>query len=113
MWRVLEAQIARYENQSVIDHMGRALGSIENDVAKLHALTDTPVVDFAGRLAYNSKGEVVFNFGKHKGKSVAQVLQQEPTYYEWMMKRDFALDTKRKLTQVRLQAQEKSLHSNA
>ena len=100
---VLEAQIARYNGQSVTDHAGRTLGSIENDVNQLHALAAAPILDFAGRLVYNTQGVAVFNFGKHKGKPVVQVLQQEPTYYEWMMKGDFALDTKRKLTQIKLQ----------
>jgi len=100
---VLKAQIARYNDQPVTDHVGRTLGHIENNVNKLHALTATPVLDFAGRLTYNAQGAAVFNFGKHKGKPVIQVLQQEPTYYDWMMKGDFALDTKRKLTQIKLQ----------
>ena len=100
---VLEAQIAHYEDQPVTDGTGRQLGVIKNDITQLHALTATPILDFAGRLAYDAQGTAVFNFGKHKGKPVIQVLQQEPTYYDWMMKRDFALDTKRKLTQIRLQ----------
>jgi DNA polymerase-3 subunit epsilon len=36
----------------------------------------------------------VFNFGKYKDKPVAEVLKKEPQYYDWMMKGDFALDTK-------------------
>ena len=106
---VLEAQIARYANQPVTDHTGRTIGSIENDVTKLHALTDTPILDFAGRLVYNTQGTAIFNFGKHKGKPVVQVLQQEPTYYEWMMKGDFPLDTKHKLTQIKIKTQEKKM----
>lgn len=100
---VLKAQIARYENQPVTDHTGRAVGIIENDVAKLHALTAAPMLDFAGRMIYDPQGKVVFNFGKHKGKPVVQVLQQEPSYYNWITKGDFPLDTKRKLTQIKLQ----------
>jgi DNA polymerase III subunit epsilon len=101
---VLEAQIAHYENQPVTDHTGHTVGIIENDVTKLHALTAAPMLDFAGRMIYDPQGKVVFNFGKHKGKPVVQVLQQEPSYYNWIMKGDFALDTKRKLTQIKLQA---------
>ncbi|NBP71236.1 MAG: 3'-5' exonuclease, partial [Cytophagia bacterium] len=56
----------------------------------------------AGRIVRNSKGEEVFNFGKHKGKAVSQVLKEEPSYYDWMMNGDFALDTKRKLTEIKL-----------
>jgi DNA polymerase-3 subunit epsilon len=45
----------------------------------------------------------VFNFGKHKGRPVADVLRLEPQYYDWMMKGDFPMDTKRKLTEIKLQ----------
>ncbi len=106
---VLEAQVARYAKQPVTDNAGRTLGVIENDVTKLHALTTTPMLDFAGRMVFDAQGKAVFNFGKHRGKPVAKVLQQEPTYYDWMMKGDFSLDTKRKLTQIKLQAKEDSL----
>lgn len=103
---VLEAQIVRYEHQPVTDNRGEKLGVIENDIAQLHALTAAPMLDFAGRMVYDSKGIPVFNFGKHKGKPVAQVLQAEPSYYDWMMQGDFSLDTKRKLTQLKLQAKQ-------
>jgi len=45
---------------------------------------------------------VVINFGKHKNKLVQQVLKDEPSYYDWVMKGDFPLDTKRKLTEIKL-----------
>ena len=45
-------------------------------------------------------GVEVFNFGKHKGKPVARVLKEEPQYYDWMMKGDFALHTKLKITEI-------------
>ncbi|PKP41487.1 MAG: DNA polymerase III subunit epsilon, partial [Bacteroidetes bacterium HGW-Bacteroidetes-12] len=46
----------------------------------------------------------VFNFGKHKGKSVKEVLEKEPGYYHWMMNGDFPLYTKKVLTQIKLNA---------
>jgi DNA polymerase-3 subunit epsilon len=60
------------------------------------------LVDFAGRMIYDDQGREVINFGKHKGKLVSEVLKNEPSYYEWIMQNDFALDTKRKLTRIRL-----------
>jgi DNA polymerase-3 subunit epsilon len=60
------------------------------------------MVDLAGRFVFNNEGQEIFNFGKHKGKTIEQVFKEEPGYYDWMMKGDFALDTKRKLTQVKL-----------
>ena len=52
---------------------------------------------------YNENGEEIFNFGKHKGKKVVDVIGKlEPQYYDWIMKNDFALNTKQVLTQIRL-----------
>lgn len=59
-------------------------------------------VDYAGRFVYDGNGVETFNFGKHKGKNVEQVLRSEPSYYDWMMNGDFSRDTKRVLTEIRL-----------
>jgi DNA polymerase-3 subunit epsilon len=59
-------------------------------------------VDLAGRIVYNEKNVEVFNFGKHKDKSVKEVFEKEPSYYNWMMQGDFPLYTKKVLTQIRL-----------
>jgi len=99
---VLLAQVERYENQPVTDNMGKLMGTIQNDMDVLHQLTATDMVDLAGRMIRNNKGEVIFNFGKHKGKVVTQVLKDEPSFYDWMMNSDFALDTKRRLTEIKL-----------
>lgn len=97
---VLEAQLDRYD-------------SLENDVNFLATFSlygDTERVDFVGRLAYNEKKEIVYNFGKHKGKTVAQVLNEEPGYYGWMMDADFPLYTKMQLKKEveRIKAQRNS-----
>jgi len=42
----------------------------------------------------------IFNFGKHKGKLVTDVLKAEPQYYDWMMRGDFPLHTKEKLKEI-------------
>ena len=57
--------------------------------------------DFAGLMVYNDKNEIIFNFGKHKGKRVCDVLKQEPSYYGWVMSRDFTHDTKEVLTNIK------------
>ena len=59
-------------------------------------------VDFAGRIVYDDKGVEVFSFGKHKGRSVAEVFRIEPSYYSWMMNGDFPLHTKKVITAIRL-----------
>lgn len=58
--------------------------------------------DYAGRIVYDDKDVPVFNFGKHKGKAVTDVLKAEPSYYSWMMEGDFTLDTKKVLTDIYL-----------
>lgn len=59
-------------------------------------------VDYAGRIVFNEKNEEVFNFGKHKGRTVIQVFKDEPSYYDWMMKGDFTQQTKQVITAIRL-----------
>jgi DNA polymerase-3 subunit epsilon len=71
-------------------------------VTALHELTATKMVDLAGRIIFNEKGEEIFNFGKHKDRKVTEVLEKEPAFYDWMMKGEFPLDTKRKLTEIKL-----------
>jgi DNA polymerase-3 subunit epsilon len=84
---VLEAQISRYPN------IGNTVESI------LKFTGDDMIVDFARRFVMEN-GVEVFNFGKYKGRAVAEVLKAEPQYYDWMMKGDFALHTKQKLTEI-------------
>jgi DNA polymerase-3 subunit epsilon len=100
--KVLIEQVKKYENQTVVDALGNVIGTVKNDVKTLHNLTNTKVVDFAGRIVYNEQQVPIFNFGKHKGKIVAEVFKLEPTYYTWILQGDFPLDTKRKLTQIKM-----------
>lgn len=86
-WEVLDAQVARYA----------AIGNTVDSIVKFTGEDD--IVDFARRLV-KVNGVEVFNFGKHKGRPVADVLKAEPQYYDWMMKGDFAMNTKQKLTEI-------------
>lgn len=99
---VLLAQVDRYLGQTVTDGLGNKLGEIKNDMEALAKLTSSELVDLAGRMVINNKGEEIFNFGKHKSKKVTDVLKEEPAYYDWMMNGDFPMDTKRKLTEIKL-----------
>lgn len=99
---VVYSQIERYQGQEMTDLLGNVIGTIENDMEIIHNLINKKMVDLAGRIVYNENHEEVFNFGKHKGKLVSQILKDEPSFYDWIMKGDFPLDTKRKLTQIRL-----------
>lgn len=77
---------------------------LNNNLDEVHKLSgQDKLVDLAGRMVFNEKGVAIFNFGKHKGKPVKDVLKQEPAYYQWMLDNDFALDTKRKLTKIKLE----------
>lgn len=101
-FEILKKQVERYENQEVEDIGGKIIGRIENDMQALHSLTVNNMVDLAGRIVMNNNGEEIFNFGKHKGKRVIDVFEEEPAYYDWMIKNDFPLDTKRRLTEIKL-----------
>jgi DNA polymerase-3 subunit epsilon len=94
--------VERYDGQPITDMQDKKIGEIKNDVEVLSKLTTSDMVDLAGRMIRNGKGEEVFNFGKHKNKLVTQVFKEEPAYYDWMMNGDFPLDTKRKLTEIKL-----------
>ncbi len=90
-YEVLKSQLDRYPD-------------LVNDVAALSQEYSSfnNNVDFAGRLIFDENGVEVFNFGKHKGKSVAEVFRNEPSYYSWMMDGDFPLNTKQALTKIKL-----------
>ena len=85
---ILIAQLERYPD----------LGTSIESVLKL--IGEEPIVDFARRFIMEN-GIEVFNFGKYKGRAVAEVLRLEPQYYDWMMKGDFPQYTKQKLTEIR------------
>ncbi|MEI7471690.1 MAG: 3'-5' exonuclease [Chitinophagaceae bacterium] len=85
---VLESQMDRYKQ------LGNTVDSI------LSVIGEEKIVDYARRFGYDDKGREIFNFGKFKGRPVEDVLKSEPQYYDWMMKGDFPLHTKLKLTEI-------------
>lgn len=99
---VLIEQIKRYDRLPVVDALGNSIGIIQNDVEALHKLINTNMIDLANRMVYNEQQIPIFNFGKYKGKAVTEVLKADPAYYNWILQGDFTLDTKRKLTQIKL-----------
>ncbi|MEX1000946.1 MAG: 3'-5' exonuclease [Crocinitomicaceae bacterium] len=83
-YKVLKAQIDRYEE-------------VQNDINFLQDFTLTgkyKKIDFVGRVALNEKDEVVYNFGKHMGKTLREVFDSEPGYHRWILDNDFPLYTK-------------------
>lgn len=103
-FEVLNAQVQRYAGVEMKNEKGEMYQPVQNDMNVLHELTSQKIVDFAGRMVFNDKGIEVFNFGKHKGVPVVDVFKKEPNYYEWMMQGDFPLDTKRRLTEIKLRS---------
>jgi len=79
---------------------------LENDIQALADFSkQNDNVDFAGRIVWAEvKGQrtEVFNFGKHKGVPVAEVLRFDPGYYSWILGGDFTYNTKQVLTRIRL-----------
>lgn len=102
-YEILKAQIEKYKGKEYEDRVsGYKSVPIENDMQKLSAFSSGERnVDLVGHVVFNSKDEEVFNFGKHKGKSVESVFRAEPTYYDWMMKADFPLYTKEIITKIK------------
>jgi DNA polymerase-3 subunit epsilon len=89
---VLLAQIEKYEELT---------GSVDH----LYDFTGKPLesmIDMASRIVLNSKKEPVFNFGKYKDKTLYEVFEKDPSYYHWMLKSEFPLYTKKKMTEYLL-----------
>lgn len=88
---VLKAQLDRYP------------GQLKNDVKQLSSFAGRKFVDFNGHLIYGDNGEVLVNFGKHKGKSARRVYQEDPSYFAWVQQGTFSLDTKRQFRDLETQ----------
>ncbi len=111
-YRVLMGELDCYTEE----HQ-RALGEdptdrvLPNDMQALADFSKTnDNVDFAGRIVWaevNGQRTEVFNFGKHKGQPVAEVLRFDPGYFSWIMNGDFTNNTKQVLTRIRLREAQK------
>ena len=111
-YRVLMGELDYYTEE----HQ-RALGEdptdrvLQNDMQALADFSKTnDNVDFAGRIVWaevNGVRTEVFNFGKHKGLPVADVLRMDPGYYSWILAGDFTYNTKQVLTRIRLREAQK------
>jgi DNA polymerase-3 subunit epsilon len=106
-YRVLMGELDKYapganeEPEKVLENDMQALA----DFSKVN-----DNVDFAGRIIWaDVKGQrtEVFNFGKHKGVPVAEVLRFDPGYYSWILAGDFTYNTKQVLTRIRLREAKK------
>ena len=106
-YRVLMGELDYYteEHQRSLgeDPTNRVLANDMQVLADFSKVNDN--VDFAGRIVWADVKGVrteVFNFGKHKGIPVADVLRFDPGYYSWILGGDFTYNTKQVLTRIRL-----------
>jgi len=79
---ILEAQLERYPE--ILD---------KEFLHSMHSQKDDRYVDDE-RKFYWRDGEAYFNFGKHKGKSLKEVSQEEPGFLNWMLNADFGPEVK-------------------
>lgn len=101
-YRVLMGELDKYA-PGVNEDPEKVLENDMDQLAEFSKINDN--VDFAGRIVWadiNGQRTEVFNFGKHKGKPVADVLRFDPGYYSWILAGDFTYNTKQVLTRIRL-----------
>ncbi|MBD5187299.1 MAG: 3'-5' exonuclease [Bacteroidales bacterium] len=94
-YEVLLGQLERYPDlKNDVDYLSQFSGGGNN-------------VDLAGRIVLDENGRELFNFGKHKGKPVEEVLRREPSFYDWIMQGDFPKNTKDVLTALKFKYRSK------
>ena len=87
--RVIEGQFSRYSD------LPRDL----NELDKYCDLRDPSWVDRDGKLRWQN-GEIAINFGKNKGKMVSELARVDVGFLKWILKSDFASDTKAIITKI-------------
>jgi len=108
-FEILKAQLDKYENVFFTDKKGNTYKPIINDVKALHEFSyHNRNADLVGHIIFDENDREVFNFGKYKGRSVEEVFTKEPSYYDWMMKSQFPLMTKKVITAIKLRGFNKS-----
>lgn len=102
-YEIIKAQLDKYIDTEYTDRKGNTSKPVINDMQALHDFSfQNKNADLVGQIIFNDQDIEVFNFGKHKGKSVEELFRKEPSYYDWMMKSDFPLSTKKVITAIKL-----------
>lgn len=102
-YEILKSQIDRYEGVKYKLKNGKEIEPVVNNVEKLSEFSvQFKNADLIGHIVFNDKDQEIFNFGKYKGKTVEEVFDKEPSYYDWMMKGAFPLSTKKVITSIKL-----------
>lgn len=93
---IVDAHSAEAETLATVDILEAQIGKygLGNDIEQLQEISTQgkEIIDYAGNFTRNENGDIVFTFGKHKGKR----LVDERDYVEWMCKGNFTEDTKDK-----------------
>ncbi|WP_334058921.1 exonuclease domain-containing protein [Polaribacter sp. P097] len=88
-YEILLAQVKKYDD-------------IGNSVDALSEFsTHGKRADFAGFILFNDENQEIFSFGKYKGRTVEEVLTENPGYNNWIQNADFPLYTKKVLKQIK------------
>ncbi|MGG6230556.1 exonuclease domain-containing protein [Tenacibaculum sp. SDUM215027] len=88
-YEILLAQVEKYED-------------LENSVEVLSEFsTHGKRADFAGFILFNDEDQEIFSFGKYKGRTVEEVLKENPGYNAWIQNADFPLYTKKVLKEIK------------
>ncbi len=102
---VLKAMLDRYQNVNYEDARGNISEGPKNEVKQLAEFSaHHRNADLSGQIIYDEEGKEVFQFGKYKGRRVEDIFRMEPSYYDWMMKGDFPLYTKKLITSIKLRS---------
>ena len=111
-FEILEAMIDRYKDAEIEDDKGNLIQPVKPDIEALAEFSQRGKnLDLAGRIVLDDENNALFNFGKHKGKKVVDILNTDPSYYAWMMNGDFPLYTKKVLEELKMQLLKEKLGS--
>ena len=99
-YEVFKAQLQHYENVAYEDKDGNISYPITNHLETVATFTPFNLLDPTLKIVYDEQGREIFNFGKYKGKTLIEAFQSEPSYYEWMMSKNFSVFTKRVIKRV-------------
>jgi DNA polymerase-3 subunit epsilon len=112
-YEILKAMLDRYKGVEVTDRDGNTSTPVQNDIKELSEFSaHHRNADLMGQIIYNKEGMEVFNFGKHRGKTVEDVFIREPSYYDWIIKADFPAYTKKLITSIKLRMAAERIANN-
>lgn len=99
---VLEGQLKMYKDRDFVNQSGETLERpVRNDIHSLSEFSRIEgMVDVTQRLKKAPNGKIIFNFGKYKGKSVVEIFKKDTQYYNWIMNKEFSVQTKKIVKEI-------------